>query len=420
MKNYEVKMGRGVQRWESPYDYFTPQPGQDGLCGAFPSIGEALDHPIGSQPLEVLAMNARHMVIVVPDITRGWSHAPDMAKAVRERIAAVSGRPVTWLVSTGQHRAVTEADLPMVFGGAMMDGDDWISHDCDAATDTGLKTPMGTPVLLNQAFIDADLAVLLGGIIHHDMAGFSGGRKNIIPGVSGRLSIITNHCHCLKDGGLNPATDSAILEGNPMAQDLYDYGVLATRGKSCFIVNTIADKTGAPSAWVAGGLWDAWRAGTRAAVSLQTLWAPAKVKRVISSCGGFPNDLDLYQATKAVFSVIDSVEPDGALVMVADLEDSLGPGNFENALRRALVDPKDVLDEMAYAFTIPGYIAARLVIQLSGRPAALVTSREDVPFPGAIFRDVQSADRWLRDVSGTDGLSMLVPSGNSIHVAIQK
>ena len=141
---------------------------------------------------------------------------------------------------------------------------------------------------------------------------------------------------------------------------------------------------------------------------------------MISSCGGFPNDLDLYQATKAVFSVIDSVEPDGALVMVADLEDSLGPGNFENALRRALVDPKDVLDEMAYAFTIPGYIAARLVIQLSGRPAALVTSREDVPFPGAIFRDVQSADRWLRDVSGTDGLSMLVPSGNSIHVAIQK
>ena len=420
MKNYEIKIGRSVQRWESPYDYFTPQPGNDGLCGAFPSIGEALDNPIGSQPLEVLAMNARKIAVVVPDVTRGWSRAPEMMSAVRERIAAVTDRPVCWIVATGQHRAVTEADKDMVFGSSMMDGDTWISHDCDAAVDTGLVTPMGTPVLLDKAFIDADLVVLVGGIIHHDMAGFSGGRKNIIPGVSGRAAIVKNHCHCLKDGDLNPDTDCALLEHNPMAQDLAAYGNLAIQGKSCFIINAVAGKTGAPEAWVAGSLNEAWYAGTRAAVSIQTLWTPAKPRRVISSCGGYPNDLDLYQASKAIFSVLDSVETGGAIVLAADLEDSLGPGDFESALRRALIDPRDVLEEMSRAFTIPGYIAARMVIQLRSCPAAIITSREDTPFPGKVFRDVQSADRWLQDVSGTDGLSMLIPSGNSIHVALKK
>ena len=191
MKEYEVKLGRGAQRWTSPYDYFVPVAKDAGLCGAFTSIDEALDHPIGSPSLEELAKDAQKIAICVPDVTRGWCQAPAMNNAVRSRIASVNKRAqVTWIAATGQHREVLEQDKEMVFGDALMAGDVWVSHDCDAAVDTGLVTPTGTPGTLDPAFAEADLVVLVGGITYHDMAGYSGGRKMIMPGISAIVLLI--------------------------------------------------------------------------------------------------------------------------------------------------------------------------------------------------------------------------------------
>ena len=145
MKEYEVKLGRGAQRWTSPYDYIVPVAKDAGLCGAFTSIDEALDHPIGSPKLEELAKDAKKIAICVPDVTRGWCQAPLMNNAVRKRIALVNkNAQVTWIAATGQHREVLEQDKEMVFGDALMDGDEWISHDCDAAVDA---TPATRPAI---------------------------------------------------------------------------------------------------------------------------------------------------------------------------------------------------------------------------------------------------------------------------------
>ena len=420
MKEYEVKLGRGVQRWTSPYDYIVPVAKDHGACGAFSTIGEALDHPIGSPSLEELAKDAKKIAICVPDVTRGWCQAPAMNAAVRARIASVNkSASVTWIAATGQHRPVLEQDKAMVFGDALASGDAWISHDCEQAVDTGLSTPTGTPVTLDPAFAEADLVVLVGGITYHDMAGYSGGRKMIMPGISGRRSIVVNHNHCLIDGKLNPLTDTGLIENNPMAIDQHAYADLAIRGKKCFLLNTIADKYGAPAAWVAGDLWKAWETGCAACHSFDSIYIPQKAKRCITSCGGFPFDLDLYQGTKALFSPLGAMEKDAPVVLVADLEDSLGPGDFEQSLLRSLADPAEFAAYLKEAFTIPGYIALRCVLEMQGRPAALVTSRPNVPFPGKVFRTVQEADNWLVEQSGTDGLSMLVPSGNAIHVLVE-
>ena len=421
MKTYEVKIGRGSQSWQSPYDYVVPAAKDAGLCGAFRSIDEALDHPIGSPSLEELAKDARRIAICVPDVTRGWCRAPEMNAAVRERIASVNkSAQVTWIAATGQHRPVLEADKPLVFGDALRAGDTWISHDCEKCVDTGLSTPTGTPVTLDPAFAEADLVVLVGGITFHDMAGYSGGRKMIMPGISGRKSIVVNHNHCLIDGKLNPLTDTGLIETNPMAVDQHAYADLAVSGKKCFLLNTIADKFGAPAAWVAGALWPAWETGCRACHSFDAIYIPQKAKRCITSCGGFPFDLDLYQATKALFSPLSAMEKGAPVVLVADLEDSLGPGDFEQSLLRSLKDPAGFAAYLKEAFTIPGYIALRLVLEMQGRPAALVTSRENVPFPGKVFRTLQEADNWLVEQSGLDGLSILVPSGNAIHVIAER
>ena len=420
MKTYKIPYGRGFQTWESPYDFITPQPHDKGLCGASPCIDEALDAPIGSPSLEELVGSAEKITVVCPDITRGWCKAPTMNAAVRNRIASVTDKPVTWLVATGQHRAMTDAEKDFLFADAARPGDVMLSHDCEKVVDMGVSTPSGTPVSLDAAFVEADLVVLVGGIIFHDMAGFSGGRKNIMPGVSGRMSIVINHNHTLKDGGLNPDTNGGLLEHNPMAIDQMDYAMLAVQGKKCFLLNAIADRTGKPVAWVAGDLREAWKAGTEACKSLTGLYVPARAKRLIVSAGGYPNDLDLYQASKGLFAALPGLEKGCPVVLVADMEDAVGPGNFRADLISSIENRNAYLAHLEKAFTIPGYVALRTILELDDYPAALVTSRDDCPFPGKIFRTVQEADEWLREVSGTEGLSLMVESGNAIHVSCEE
>ncbi len=417
MKEYEVKLGRGAERWASPYDYVAPAPGEGIAPGAFGSIGEALDAPFCSPPLEELARGAKNIAVCVPDVTRAWCRAPEMNAAVRERIARSGTRArVTWIAATGLHRPVLERERAAVFGDSPREGDVRVSHDCGRTTDTGLFTPSGTPVTLAPEFARADLVVLVGGVVFHDMAGFSGGRKTIMPGVSGRRSIVLNHNHCLVDGKPNPLTDSGLIANNPMADDQRAYAELALRGKECFILNAVADMSGRPAAWAAGGLWEAWEAACRACRALDAVYIPEKARRCVVSCGGFPFDMDLYQATKALFSPLGALEKGAPVVLVAGLEDSLGPGDFGQSLRRAMADAAGFAEYLKEAFTVPGYIALRTVLETRGRPAALVTPREGVPFPGRVFRTAREADDWLVAVSGLDGLSLLVPSGNAIHV----
>ncbi len=420
MKTYEVKTGRGVERWQSPYDYIVPQPGNRGLCGAFSSIDEALDNPIASPSLEELARNAKKIAVAVPDMTRGWCRASDMNVRVRERIAAATKSPVTWIVGTGQHRAVEAGEEEFLFGDALKAGDRWISHDCDSAVATGQTTPLGTPVTLDPAFIEADLVVLVGGITFHDMAGFSGGRKMIIPGVSGRGSIIANHNHCLLDGDLNPLADCGVVDVNPMAQDQRAYADLALTGKKCFILNTISDDRGEPAAWVAGDIWAAWKVGCDACRSLGTIYVPKKASRCVSSCGGYPFDMDLYQGSKALSSCLAALEPNAPIVLVASLEECVGPEDFADATLRAMADARGFFKFVERDFTVGRYMALRMVVEMKKRPAAIVTPRSDVPFPGKVFRTMSAADRWLQEISGLDGLSILVPSGNAIHVATKQ
>ena len=420
MKKYEIPYGRGLQTWESPYDFILPHPHNTGLGAAFPGIEAALDAPVASPMLEQLAAVAEKITVVCPDITRGWCDAPKMNTAVRKRIANATDKPVTWLVATGQHRAMTAEEEKFLFGNAAMPGDVMLSHDCEKVVDMGVSTPAGTPVTLDAAFVEADLVVLVGGIIFHDMAGFSGGRKNIMPGVSGRKSIIKNHNHTIKDGGLNPDTNGALLDNNPMAIDQMEYGKLATRGKKCFLLNAIGDDTGKPAAWIAGNLWEAWRAGTETCKSLAGLYVSKKGKRLIVSAGGYPSDLDLYQASKGLFAALPGVEETAPVVLVCEMEDSVGPGTFKEDLLSVMKDRAAYIAHLEKAFTVPGYVALRTILELDTHPAAMVTSRKDCPFPGKIFSTVQEADEWLREVSGTDGVSIMVKSGNAIHVLAEE
>ncbi len=406
-----VRIGRRTEEWIPGRDVLIPQPRPHAIARNTPE--EALASPIGAEPLEAF-VGTRKPFVVIPDSTRSWQRVSLMARAVRSRLG---DRPVTWIVATGQHRAATEEEFRYLLGEALLPGDATLSHDCDRVRDMGLRTSRGTPVALCPDVADAGAVILAGGIIYHDLAGFSGGRKGLIPGVSGRESIRANHALSLRDGRVCPEVGCGLLDANPVAEDMAEYSRLCAKRLDLYLINVIPDGDGEPYRYVAGDAERAWSEGVRVARAIQTLRIPARVGCAVVSCGGYPGDIDLYQATKAVSAVAEALRPGAGLVLCADGEEGMGPGNFGAAMKLGMASREALLEELERNFTIPYFIALTTLRDLGRRPFALVTSRprEDVSLPGEVFPTLAQAWKWIQGRVAPEPV-LFVGAGNGVAV----
>jgi nickel-dependent lactate racemase len=405
-----VRIGRRTEEWIPGRDVIIPQPRPHAIARNTPE--EALASPIGAEPLEAF-VGTRRPVVVIPDSTRSWQRVSLMARAVRSRLG---DRPVTWIVATGQHRAATEEEFRNLLGEALLPCDTTLSHDCGRVRDTGLRTSRGTPVTLCPEVADAGAVILTGGVIYHDLAGFSGGRKGLIPGVSGRESIRANHALSLRNGSICPEVGCGLLEANPVAEDMAEYSRLCARSLGLFLLNVVPDGDGAPYRYVAGDAEDAWAEGVRIARAIQTLRVPARVGCAVVSCGGHPGDIDLYQATKAVSAVAGALRPGAGLVLCAEGEEGMTAG-FGAAMKLGMASREALLEELERNFTIPGFIALTTLRDLGSRPFALVSSlpREAVALPGEVFPTLAQAWEWMRRRIAPEPV-LFVGAGNGVAV----
>lgn len=398
-----VPYGQGVISWDRPDDVVLPRPkgGRPARC----TPEEALCRPVGAPSLASTAQGARKAVIVVPDATRLWENIPAMGSAVRRELGG--DMAVTWLVGAGLHRSPTTREMETIFGAAPRPEDRVLWADHEKAVDTGLRTSRGTPVTLAPEALDADVLVLVGGIVYHDLAGFSGGRKALLPGISGRTSVQKNHGYAIEGGvaGLRPNVGR--IEGNPTAEDMGEYAALLAERKKIFILNVIPDETGSPYCYVAGDLAQAWRRGVELATALQTLYVPEKAALLVVSSGGYPYDLDLYQATKSVSATLGALRPGGGFILCATLEDGMGPGSFASDFPLALRDQEALVRQLGENFTIPGFIALKIAHDMERHPSGLVTPREGTPFPGGTYPSLQDA---------LDAVVPRVPEGPVVYV----
>ncbi len=349
---------------------------------------------------------------MLPDATRLWQDVPRMACANRREIGEGKAA-VMWIIGAGLHRAPTEEEKNLLLGGASRPGETVIWADPARAADTGMVTSRGTPVTVAPEALGADLLVLAGGIVYHDLAGFSGGRKGLLPGISGRVSVQNNHGLSLRGGMEGLEVNVGRLSGNATAEDMEEYGRLLEKGRTIFLLNVVPDETGKPHCYTAGSLDEAWSRGVEMARVLQTLHIPGKAALVVVSSGGYPYDIDLYQATKAVTASLGALKPGGGLILCAGLEDGLGPGNFASDLPLALCDPGALLRRLEADFTIPGFIALKVPHDMKGHPAALVTEKEGTPFPGETFTSFDAAMEWILP-RVPPGPAVYVRSGNCI------
>src|SRR5581483_285504 len=295
---------------------------------------QALRQPVGSLPLVDEARNCRSACILVCDITRPVPNAVLLPVIVHQLLASgIHKEAISVLVATGLHRPNEGPELEELIG------DDWVlrtvrveNHfarsDADHV-DLG-RTRSGTAVKLDRRFVQADLRVVTGLVEPHFMAGNSGGRKVIAPGIAHRDTITTFHNARFMS---HPLADNCVLDGNPLHQEQLE--IVQMLGK-VLALNTVLDEHRRLAfvnfgEVIASHLEAVDFVGRYARVSV-----PRRYRTVVTSAAGYPLDKTYYQTVKSMVSPLDILEPGGNLIVVSECSEGLGSPEYAHAQQRLI------------------------------------------------------------------------------------
>ncbi len=296
------------------------------------TLEATLDMPVAAPPLAQLAAAARRVCIVICDITRPVPNGIILPALVRRLLAAgVPPDAITVLIATGLHRPNEGAELAAVVGDetvlrAVRVVNHFARRDEEHVT-LGMTT-RGTPVRLDRRLVEADLRIVVGLVEPHFMAGFSGGRKLLAPGVAHADTITSFHHARLLE---HPRATNLVLEGNPLHDELLQIAALAG---PVYAVNVALDEARHPTLLNFGDLL----ASHAAAVAHVRQSAEQRLSRTydvaLTSAAGHPLDLTYYQAVKGMASALGALRPGGTLFIVSACTEGLGSAEFRDAQRR--------------------------------------------------------------------------------------
>ena len=291
-------------------------------------VREAIAQPIGSPKLSALAVGKNSCTIIISDHTRpvpSRDILPVMLEALRQGNPEID---ITLLVATGFHRPTTGKELEEKLGREIAQRESIVVHDAfDPDSNVAIGTlPSGAPLVIDRAAVETDLLISEGFIEPHFFAGFSGGRKSVLPGVCDKTTVLGNHCG---EFIASPYARTGILERNPLHIDMVAAAKLA---KLQFIVNVVINDDKKTVAAFAGDFEAAHAAGVaflRPYCEVQAV--PADI--VITSNGGAPLDQNIYQSVKGLTAAEASAKEGAVLIMCADLADGTGGEGFYQSLK---------------------------------------------------------------------------------------
>lgn len=306
-------------------------------------VEEALQNPIGQVPLCELAKGKKTITVVTSDHTRAVPSKLTLPIILRELRKGSPDAEITILVATGLHRPTTEEEMRRMFGDEIVDNEHVVVNKAfeDADFAHVCELPSGAELWVNKAALGVDLLITEGFIEPHFFAGFSGGRKSILPGICNAATVNENHSYSQI---ANPNSNSGILEGNPIHEDM----VYAARKVNVqFILNVALNSEKKVIAAWAGDLEEAHATGVKFVRELAQC-PSIEGDIVITSNGGYPLDQNMYQSPKAVATAAACCKEDGVIIMCASCCDGLGGTNFEKLIQMGTVDEID-----AYLSKIP-------------------------------------------------------------------
>lgn len=293
-------------------------------------VQDALAHPIESPSLHELARRAQKIVVVTSDHTRPLPSKLTLPFLLREIRQGNPSAEITIIVATGLHRAPTDQEMVDKFGAEVVEQEKFVIHQADDySTLVRMEDlPSGAPFWLNRLAVEADLLLSEGFIEPHFFAGYSGGRKSILPGISGRETILVNHSAGFID---HPNTQSGTIQGNIFHQDMEH---AARQAGLKFILNVTLDEDKNIIGAFAGHPEKAFARGVQFTEMLTKLTSK-RAEIVLTSNGGYPLDQNLYQAVKSMRTAEYVAKKGGVIITAASCIDGIGGETFH----RMLINP---------------------------------------------------------------------------------
>jgi len=361
--------------------------------------------PIGSKTLtEIVALERpENVVILVNDITRPVPYEIVLKPMLDELLSAgISRDKITLLIAAGMHRPMTREEVYNSLGDDIASNFRWENHNCDENLVYYGELSEGVPLYVNSLVKEADLLCAVGVIAPHYMAGYSGGRKSLLPGVCGRETIEKHHSLMR-----NPASRTANLEGNPFHQVMLE---AAEKCRLRFIANVVADSANEPVELVAGHWLKAWEEGVKLCQEASVIPIKELADIVIVSAGGYPKDINMYQAQKALENASYSVKDGGIILLLAECSEGLGESVFERWLDEA-DNPLALEERIKKSFELGGHKAYAIGRTAANYSLYLYSSLDEDKAGKCFMTPVDDLNIFLQENLPAKSLVYIMPHG---------
>ena len=406
----ELGIGAGVQTLNVPDEnllkVLLPNPVERDLTGEA-EVRRALANPIGSAPIGEIVKPGEKIAIVTSDITRPLPTYKVMPALLDALYAAgVKAEDITLVFALGSHRKHTPEEQKKLAGERAFNEIACVDGDATECVHIG-ATKNGTPVDIVRVVAEADRRICLGNIEYHYFAGYSGGAKAIMPGVSTRDAIQANHSRMVDKDAC-----AGKIAGNPVREDIEE--AAAMLGVD-FIVNVVLDEHKEIIHACAGDVTLAHREGCAFLDTLYAVQIPQRADIVVVSQGGAPKDLNLYQTQKALDNAKHAVKKGGTIILMGSCKEGMGEHVFEQWLTAAPT-AASLVERIAREFKLGGHKAAAIAMVLEDSEIYLV-SEQTPEFAKSAFMqpydDVQTAFDAALAKQGKDAKVIVMPYGGS-------
>jgi len=311
------------------------------------AVEAALATPVDAPPFAEAARGARSACILICDITRPVPNGVLLPVLVRTLLdAGLAADAITVLVATGLHRPNEGDELEELVGDPwVMETVNVVNHfarDDAMHVDLGATPTRGTPVKLDRRLVEADLRIATGLVEPHFMAGYSGGRKVIAPGVAHRETITTFHSHRFM---ADPLADNCVLDGNPLHEEQLEI-VRMVGGATA--VNTVIDDERRIAFVNYGEIVSSHLEAVAFIERFARVAVPRRFQTVVTSAAGYPLDKTYYQTVKGMVGPLGILAPGGTLVIASACDEGIGSPEFADAQRRLVAGgPERFLEEIS-------------------------------------------------------------------------
>ncbi|HZI59424.1 MAG TPA: nickel-dependent lactate racemase [Pyrinomonadaceae bacterium] len=375
-------------------------------------IGAAFDAPIGSPPLDDIVSSDDSVLLVVSDATRATASAQIVNLLVRRLVqTGVSPGNVAVIFATGIHRRVTEEEKRELLTPFIVQRLRTLDHDAyDEAKLYSLGTTAnGVPVEVSTALQEFSHVVVIGGINFHYFAGFTGGRKSVCPGLASAKTIEATHMLAFdfERGGRKAGVGPGMLAGNAVHEECERVAELVA---PAFGINTIVDERNRAVGVFCGD----WRLAHRVAcehyLKRHSFAIGKKRDIVIASCGGFPHDINMIQAHKALDMAAQACKEGGTIILLAECRDGLGRTDFLKWFDAA--DSRALENKLRNGYEVNGQTAWSLMTKAERHRICLLSELRDEQVEKMRMVPVRSLEQGLDRAGGGDGFIM--PRGAAV------